>query len=259
MIKKKFVRHSFRQWLKGTAVVLTGMLVLSVSGCKNLQKQEVKQTIKILTFGDSITRGVREGVNETQTFTYYLRVFLGKNSFHVEMIKKGISGETTSGALNRIEQDVIREKPDYVTIMYGTNDAFIDNYANETGHVPRISIERYKKNLQAIVQKLKTNHIKPILMTPIPMGRFWGSDVGVYKQKGINFKLIEYVEAVRDTAQKENIPLVDHFNEWIKWKKRGKDIDTWMTDGIHPNPKGHRFMAATIFKVLKKSLLNYKL
>lgn len=254
MIKKKYARHSFRQWLKSTTVVLIGLLVLSVSGCKNLQGPDVQQTIKILTFGDSITRGVREGVKETQTFTYYLGVFLGKNSFHVEMVKKGISGETTSGALNRIEHDVIREKPHYVTIMYGTNDAFIDDYANETGHVPRISIERYKKNLQAIVQKLKVNNIKPILMTPIPMGRFWGSDVGIYKQKGSNFKLIEYVEAVRDTAQKENIPLVDHFNEWLKWKKRGKDIDTWMTDGIHPNPRGHRFIAATVFKVLKREL-----
>ena len=257
MSKKKYPRHysrDFHLWLKGTAVALIGLLVLVMSGCKDCQAPNAQQIIKILTFGDSITRGVREGVKETQTFTYYLGILLNKDGFLAEMINKGISGETTSGALNRIEHDVIKEKPDYVTIMYGTNDAFIDNYANETGHVPRISIERYKKNLQTIVQKLKTNHIKPILMTPIPMGRFWGSDVGIYKQKGINFKLIEYVEAVRDTAQKENIPLVDHFNEWLKCKKRGKDIDAWMTDGIHPNPKGHRFMAATIFKVLKREL-----
>jgi lysophospholipase L1-like esterase len=255
MIKKKFSRHDSRQWLKRTVVLLMGLLVLSVSDCKNQQRPNAQQTIKILTFGDSITRGVREGVNETQTFTYYLGVFLNKDSFHVEMIKKGISGETTTGALNRIEHDVIREKPHYVTIMYGTNDAFIDGYDNETGHLPRIPIERYKKNLQTMVQKLKANNIKPILMTPIPMGRFWGSDVGVYKQKGINFKLKEYVEAVRDTAQKENVPLADHFNEWLKWKKKGKDIDTWMTDGIHPNPKGHRFMAVTIFKVLKREMV----
>jgi lysophospholipase L1-like esterase len=103
-----------------------------------------------------------------------------------------------------------------------------------------------------MVQKLKANNIKPILMTPIPMGRFWGSDVGIYKQKGINFKLKKYVEVVRDTAENENVPLVDHFDEWLTWKKRGKDINLWMTDGIHPNPKGHRLMALTIFKVLKK-------
>jgi len=255
MIKKKYSRHDSRQWLKHTVMVLIGLLVFSVSGCKNHHRPNTQKTIKILTWGDSITWGVREGVKETQTFTYYLGVFLNKNSFQVEMIKKGISGETTSGALNRIERDVIREKPRCVTIMYGTNDAFIDNYANETGHLPRISIERYKKNLQAIIQKLKANNIKPILMTSIPMGRFWGSDVGIYKQKGINFKLKEYVEAVRDIAQEENVPLVDHFNEWLKWEKKGKDIDAWMTDGIHPNPKGHRFIAATIFKVLKRELM----
>ncbi len=252
MTKRKYSRHGFHQWLKCTAAVLIGLLVLSVSGCKNHQRPNAQQTVKILTFGDSITRGVRDGVKETQTFTYYLGVFLNKDSLHVEMIKKGISGETASGALNRIDHDVIGEKPHYVTIMYGTNDAFIDNYANETGHLPRISIERYKKNLQEMVQKLKANNIQPILMTPIPMGRFVGSDVGIYKQKGINFKLKEYVQVVRDTAQEENVPLVDHFNEWLKWKKKGKDIDTWMTDGIHPNPKGHRLMALTIFKILRK-------
>jgi hypothetical protein len=47
------------------------------------------------------------------------------------------------------------------------------------------------------------------------LGRFWGSDVGIYKKNGINFKLKEFVEAVRDIAQEENIPLVDHFNEWL--------------------------------------------
>jgi lysophospholipase L1-like esterase len=255
MSKKKYPRHysrDFHLWLKGTAVALIGLLVLVMSGCKDCQAPNAQQIIKILTFGDSITRGVREGVKETQTFTYYLGVLLNKDGFHAEMINKGISGETTSGALDRIERDVIREKPNFVTIMYGTNDAFIDDYANESGHLPRIPIERYKINLLAIIQKLKANNIKPILMTPIPMGRFWGSDVGIFKKNGINFKLKEYVEAVRDIAREENIPLVDHFNEWLDWEKRGKDIDAWMTDGIHPNPKGHRLMAATIFKLLKR-------
>jgi len=255
MIKKKYSRHYSRLWLKGTVVVLIGLLVLSLSGCKDRQRPDAQQTIKILTFGDSITSGAREGVKETQTFTYYLGVLLNKDGFPVEMINKGISGETTSGALDRIEHDVIKEKPRWVTIMYGTNDAFIDDYADETGHWPRIPIERYKNNLKAIIQELKANNIKPILMTPIPMGRFWGSEVGIYKQKGINFKLKEFVEAVRDIAREENIPLVDHFNEWLNWEKRGKNIDTWMTDGIHPNPKGHRLMAAAIFKVLKRELM----
>ena len=256
MTKKKYPGHVSGQWLKRTAVVLMGLLVLAVSGCKNQPRPGAQQTIKILTFGDSITRGVREGVKNTQTFTYYLGVLLNQDGFPVGMINRGVSGETTSGALDRIEHDVIREKPHYVTIMYGTNDAFIDDYADETGHWPRIPIERYKKNLQEIIQKLKANNISPILMTPIPMGSFWGSEVGIYKQNGINFKLKEYVEAVRDIAREENVPFIDHFNEWLNWKKRGKDIDTWMTDGIHPNPKGHRLMAVTIFKVLKRELVH---
>lgn len=235
-------------------IVLIAAVLLVSGGCKDRSGITTKKCI-ILTFGDSITRGVREGVNENQTFTYYLGLFFKKNNFNVEMIRKGVSGETTSGALNRLEHDVIRGKPHYVTIMYGTNDAFIDNYNNIDNILPRVSIERYKNNLRAIVRKLKANNIKPILMTPIPMGRFWGSDAGTYKKNGSNFLLKDYAATVRDTAREEGVPLVNHFKEWLNWKKRNKDIDNWMTDGVHPNPKGHRLMASTIFKVLKKEMM----
>jgi lysophospholipase L1-like esterase len=138
--------------------------------------------------------------------------------------------------------------------MYGTNDAFIDNYTDESNHLPRIPLQNYKKNLHAIVRILRSNSINPILMTSIPMGKFKDSDIGFYKKNGINSILKEYVEAVRQISALENVPLVDHFKEWQKWKKKGKNIDFWMTDGIHPNPKGHRLIASTIYKVLKPIL-----
>jgi lysophospholipase L1-like esterase len=254
MIKQKFFLPGCCLWLKPAVVVFIGFLVLWTGGCKNQRIPIPQQKIKILTFGDSITRGVRDGVNQSQTYTYYLGELLKKRGFNVEMIRKGISGEKTNEALNRLERDVIEKFPFYVTIMYGTNDAYIDIYLNKNNTTPKIPLQDYKKNLHVMVRKLKEKGIKPILMTPIPMGKFWGADIGIYGCNDTNFKLEEYAEAVRRVAAKENVPLVDHFNQWLKWKNRGKDIDTWMTDGIHPNPKGHRLIAAAIFKALNKEL-----
>ncbi len=229
--------------------------------CSNCGRQEQPPSragIKILTLGDSITKGVRTGVKENQTFTFYLGESLKKSGFDVEMIRKGISGENTTEALYRLDRDVIREKPHYVTIMYGTNDAFIDTREDENDSSPRVPLDRYKQNLLTMVRLLKQDNIRVLLMTPIPMGKFWGLDRGVYKTHGANFLLKEYAAAVREVARLENIPLVDHFSQWLTWENNGKDIDNWLTDAVHPNPKGHRLIAAAIFKVLAKEPAIYR-
>ena len=64
----------------------------------------------------------------------------------------------------------------------------------------------------------------------------------------------EYAAAVRRVAAGENVLLVDHFRKWLERKEKGRDIDAWMTDGMHPNPRGHRFIAAEIFSVLKNRI-----
>jgi lysophospholipase L1-like esterase len=246
MPKRKFYIY---QWIEFGLICL---LFINI-GCKS-QNSNTQKTIRILTFGDSITEGERPGVNSVQTYTYYLGKLLKWNGFDVEMIREGISGEDTDHALSRIKRDVIEKKPDYVIIMYGTNDAYIDVQDDETDTTPRIPLERYRKNLHTMVQTLRQNNIKPVLMTPIPMGNSWIQEIGIYKTNNINFKLKEYVEAVRRVSKEEKVPLVDHFRKWLKWKEWGKDINTLMTDGVHPNPDGHRFIAKSIFKVLKGEL-----
>ena len=246
MLKKKFYIH---QWI---AVGLICLLSINI-GCKS-QNSITQKAIKILTFGDSITEGERPGVNAAQTYTYYLGKLLKWDGFNVEMIREGISGEDTDGALRRIKRDVIEKKLDYVIVMYGTNDAYIDVQDDETDTTPRIPLERYERNLHTMVQTLRQNNIKPVLMTPIPMGNSWIQEIGIYKTYNINFKLNEYLESVRRVSIEENVPIVDHFRKWSRWKEWGKDINTLMTDGVHPNPCGNRFIAKSIFKVLRGEL-----
>lgn len=92
-------------------------------------------------------------------------------------------------------------------------------------------------------------------MTPIPLGNFRAADVGVYRRQDRNFLLKKYVETVRRVAFEENVLLVDLFRHWLERKEKGQDIEAWLTDGVHPNPKGNRFIAAAIFNVLKNELI----
>jgi isoamyl acetate esterase len=229
----------------GTALL---MVLLTVACGKS--KPPVNK--KILTLGDSITEGERNGVLCTETFTYYLGDYFRNNGFRdVSMIREGISGENTSQVLRRLQRDVVDKKPTFVTIMYGTNDAFIDVQNNPDKTSPRIPLDIYEKNLIKIIRTLKQNNITPILMTPIPMGHFWIMDIGIYKEKGPNFLLKQYAETVRRIASRENLPLVDHYRFWQEKQKKGQDLNLWLVDGLHPNPRGHRIMARAIFKILK--------
>src|SRR5438132_12487229 len=78
---------------------------------------------KIITLGDSITKGVRPGVKANETFAAYLQEMLKEKGVKAEVINVGVGGEDTGGALKRLERDVVGRKPRLVAVMYGTNDS----------------------------------------------------------------------------------------------------------------------------------------
>src|SRR5437773_8192997 len=94
--------------------------------------------VKIVTLGDSITRGVRTGVKAEDTFAHQLQKALQKEKVNTEIVNVGIGGERTDQALKRLDA-VLKHKPKIVTIMYGTNDSYVDKDAKDA----RISPNEY--------------------------------------------------------------------------------------------------------------------
>lgn len=233
-------------------LIVLNLIVFFFYSCEADKKMDKNKIISIITFGDSITLGVGRGIGHEETYTYYLESLLRKSGRNVGLLRFGISGETAEGAVNRVDNDIIKLKPDYVLIMYGTNDAFIDTCYDESDISPRLPLEDYRKNINVIIKKLISNNIKPVLMTPILMGRFGCEKIGIYKRKGTNFKLKEYADVVRRIAKENKIILVDHFYHWQKLQKKKVNIDVWLTDGVHPNREGNQFIAELIFRILKK-------
>ncbi|MEN6355879.1 MAG: GDSL-type esterase/lipase family protein [Armatimonadota bacterium] len=205
--------------------------------------------MKIVCLGDSITLGVRPGVTDEQTFEFLLARMLSADGIDVEIINAGIGGENTAGGLDRFTRDVIDVHPDYVTIMYGTNDAAVNDSCTE----PRVSLSDYSANLRSMISQAKSAGITPILMTPIPLGCQWSYvDHSPYREQGANCVIEAYVDAVRKIAEDESVPLVDNYAAWREWESAtGSSIESLQTDSCHPNPAGHELIAEKMNKVIR--------
>ncbi|MGB2908087.1 MAG: GDSL-type esterase/lipase family protein [Candidatus Aminicenantaceae bacterium] len=228
------------------------LLVLSVFilNCSSEQGRGDSQ-FRIVLMGDSITKGVHQGVSVEHTFSARLQDLLTEGGLSVEVINSGVSGERTDEALIRLEEDVLTLEPDYVVIMYGTNDAFIDEGETE----PRLPLEAYAANLAELVKRCRESGAIPLFMTSIPMGeRSRAGSFDPYVYQGVNFLLEAYAEACRDVALSHDVPLCDLYAEWSAYAGSGMSIDRWMTDGVHPNPEGHGLIAKSLYSFLTEEI-----
>jgi len=205
----------------------------------------IRKPTRIVCLGDSITKGYRPGVKETEAFPYRIETVLRKESIDVDVLNVGIGGETSTQGLKRLKTAVIDQRPDIVTIMYGANDSYIDKGKT----VARVPLEEYRSNLTEMVRELKKEKITPILMTT---NRYGDKHPADGSGKHPHLQMDAYMKACREVAESEKVTLIDHQSLWIAAGKKGIDIETWMTDHVHPNSRGHEEMAKAMLAVLKK-------
>jgi lysophospholipase L1-like esterase len=234
-------------FIRGSLIVL---LVAGVSlphlPTNAADEKSDEAVVKIVTLGDSITKGVRSGVKPDETFAVLVEAGLKKQGIAAQVINVGIGGERTDQALARLDQEVLPHKPRIVTIMYGTNDSFVDKGKQE----PRLSAQEFRENLVAIVARLRAAGVTPVLMTE-PR---WGPEGRNGLDENPNGLLGKYVAECRSVAKDEKLTLVDHFAHWTKAEADGTKIADWTTDQCHPNPAGHRIMAELMLPVVREAL-----
>lgn len=204
----------------------------------DLQKQiraiaENEEPATWLFVGDSITHGAlhTKGYDSIhQTFEKYLKEELGRKDDVV--INTAVSGATTAEQEANSNERLGKYNADVVIVMLGTNDA-----SNET-----VPTDRYKANLESIVDKIHAKGAVAVLRTPNPLR----SEAG---NRAVN--LPKYAEVIRTVAAEKNAVLDDHFAEW------NKELETraylwqntyWNNDSIHPNPNGQLNMAQSLIR-----------
>ncbi len=207
---------------------------------------------KIVAFGDSVTLGVRPGVSEYQTYRHLLQQKLNERGLNVQVINAGVGGHDTRDALQRLETDVLAEKPELVIVMFGVNDAAMIDGGPVARTAPRVALDDYRANLTTIVERIRGAGAKVLLCTPTPMSRrYLYQDLGAYAEhEDINYMLREYAAAAKGLAEELDVPLFDAFSLFID-RPDGLDM---IEDGNHPYARGHSLLAQEMLEPVAELL-----
>ena len=167
---------------------------------------------RILALGDSLTAGY--GLSQSEAFPAQLTRKLQDAKVTVNIVNAGVSGDTTSGALQRI--DWLMDGPyDLAIIELGANDA-----------LRAVDPALTKQSLDRIVTKLKALGI-PILLAGMKAPR----------NLGPNYAL-RFDRIFPDLAQKHSVHFYPFFLDGIAAKPAFNQAD-----GMHPNAKGVAIIA----------------
>lgn len=197
-------------------LLITLLLVLGVAA-------SAEATTRILAFGDSLTAGF--GLPPEDAFPVRLAERLGKDGFAVTIDNGGVSGDTTSGGLARLDW-ALGDHPDLVLLELGANDAL-------RGIDPALA----EHNLDAMLAKLTAAHIK-VLLLGMEAPNNWGV---AYKKS---------FDAIYPAlARKYRVPLYPFFLDGV-----ALDPSLNQGDGLHPNPAGVAIIVARIAPKLEELL-----
>ena len=178
----------------------------------------------ILFFGDSLTAGF--GLSSVdKAFPAQLEKELSKSNRPVKVINAGLSGETSAGGLSRIDW-VLRQPIDVFILELGANDG-----------LRGLPLDQTKKNLQAIIDKVKSKYPKAKIvlagmMVPPNMGKSYSD---------------EFKKVYPDLAVKNKCDLIPFLLEDV-----GGDEKLNQADGIHPNDEGHKIIAKKLARFFEK-------
>ena len=244
---------------------------------KQMNKKSNQQLNKkrIVFVGDSLTHG-----NLSVNYINILATKLGTENF--DYINAGMNSELAYNVNNRIES-VIAIKPDFITILIGTNDAhrelglFDDKESEKRLALPqKASKEWFQENLEEVISKLQKNSNAKIALCSIPP---LGEDpIKEAYQQTITFtKIIKkiaskyeigylpvneiMIEFLKDNPSEPKYPIEHRIIEEVAMKHflLGKNFDTiseeygfsLLTDNIHLNTKGAEIIANLIEEFIK--------
>jgi len=127
------------------ALVFAVLALVSAHGAA----EAAERTIKVVALGDSLTAGYQ--LAGSDAFPVQLEKVLNAKGYAVEVANAGVSGDTSSGGLARLDWSV-PEGTDAVILELGANDML-------RGISPQVT----RQALSEIVQRLKARHVEILL------------------------------------------------------------------------------------------------
>lgn len=176
----------------------------------------------ILFLGDSLTAGY--GIDENQAYPSRIQQRIAEENLNWSVVNAGLSGETSSGGLRRINW-LLRSPVDVLVLALGANDG-----------LRGVDLTLTRQNLQAIIDRVREKNpdVQVILagmQVPPNLGQSYTE---------------EFRAMFPDLAEANNAVLIPFLLEDVAGIP-----ELNLPDGIHPTPEGHRIMAETVWTYLQ--------
>lgn len=252
---------------RAAARTVAGLLVLVAAAlpARQVLAQSVRAPAlfadgeRVCFIGDSITHG-DDGQSDYHEFIYlyYLTRFPQRR---IVVFDRGISGDTSWGAVARFDQDIAPCKPTVCTVMLGMNDVDRGLYGSSPECSPAIQarrdarLERYSESMQKLCTQIATADSRLVLFTPSPFDQVSLSRGPEHLQPArprVNDGLIRCADLCRELARRHDASLVDMntgvLNVLARQHERDPTYSFYDTHRVHPDMRGHFVMAYLFLK-----------
>ena len=173
-------------------------------------------TPRLVVLGDSLTAGL--GLDPDEAFPARLQERIDSNGYDLLVVDAGVSGDTTAGAMRRLEW-ALEGDVQLLIVALGGNDG-----------LRGLPVEQMKGNLKAIITTAEARGVAVLLAgmeAPPNYGQAY-SDA--------------FRNAFFDLSREHDVPLVPFLLEGV-----AAEADLNQPDGIHPNARGAERVAAHLW------------
>jgi acyl-CoA thioesterase-1 len=178
----------------------------------------------ILVLGDSLSAAY--GLRPEQGWVALLQKRLQEEGYGYEIVNASISGETTSGGLQRLPRALALHQPAILILELGANDG-----------LRGLPLATTRGNLEKMIALAKQSQARVLLVgmrIPPNYGPRYTSD---------------FAQMYQEIASRDGLPLVPFLLQSV-----ALDPDSMQTDGLHPNAHGEPAVLDTLWPQLEPML-----
>lgn len=211
---------------------------------------KLKSGQTILFVGDSITDCGRRG-ESAPLGSGYVKMFADMLAIRepakgITVVNKGIGGNNIWDLQCRWTDDVLRHKPDWLSVKIGINDLHSTLGGNPQAVTPEVFEETYDEILSRTVKKLPRCRL--LLIDPF----YISADRSPHSGRNRVLKLLpKYIGAVHRMSKRYGTRLVkthDIFQRLLKFH----EPDFFSPEPVHPNQTGHLVIALGAYEALSR-------
>ena len=179
----------------------------------------------VLIVGTSLTAGL--GLDPEEAYPALLQRKADSLGLHVEIVNAGLSGETSAGALRRMDW-LLRGPADVVVIETGANDG-----------LRGLDVDSTRANLRAIVGKVKAAR---------PAARILLAQMEAPPNLGAKYTSAFHA-MYQDVAKETSVEVMPFLLQGV-----AGNSGLNQPDGMHPNEKGEQIVANNVWAALEPVL-----